>query len=115
MNRIGRRADRRRHRIVCCPIDTAGSCGIDGLRDLNLVRDLCGVETIDVVDETLGASTDMPTLDGQVSVKVPAGTQPDSCGYAAGICRASGGGSRCGPYVRPHVHVPERSAGCLSY
>ena len=40
--------------------------------------DLFRVETIDVADAALGASLETPTLDGAVSVHVPAGTQPDA-------------------------------------
>ena len=41
-------------------------------------RDLYRIETVEAVDAVLGASIDVPTLEGEVSVKVPAGTQPDS-------------------------------------
>ena len=72
-------------------------------------RDLYRVETVDVVDAVLGASIDVPTLDGQVSVNVPAGTQPDS------ILRLRekglpgfGGDGRGDLYVRLQVHIPQR-------
>ena len=48
-------------------------------------------------------------LDGQVSVKVPAGTQPDSMLRLRGKgLPRFGGGSRGDLYVRLRVHVPER-------
>ena len=40
--------------------------------------DLYRTETIDVVDAVLGASIDVPLLNGQQSVDVPAGAQPDA-------------------------------------
>jgi molecular chaperone DnaJ len=48
-------------------------------------RDLYRLETIDVVDAVLGASMDVPTLDGQVSV-TPSLIR--SCDYAIRGCRA---------------------------
>jgi molecular chaperone DnaJ len=72
-------------------------------------RDLYRVEIVDVVDAVLGTSIDVPTLDGQVSVKVPAGTQPDSMLRLRGKGLPSfGGGSRGDLYVRLRVHIPER-------
>ena len=41
-------------------------------------RDLYRTEVIDVVDAALGATLDVPTLDGAASVRVPAGTQPNA-------------------------------------
>ena len=72
-------------------------------------RDLYRVETIDVVDAVLGASIDVPTLEGQISLKVPAGTQPDSMLRLRrrGLPRF-GDGVRGDLYVRLRVHVPER-------
>ena len=71
--------------------------------------DLYRVETIDVVDAVLGTSIDVPTLDGQVSVKAPAGTQPDSLLRLRekGLPRF-GDGARGDLYVRLQVHVPEK-------
>lgn len=72
-------------------------------------RDLYRIEKVDVVDAVLGASIDVPTLDGQVSVKVPAGTQPDLILRLRGKGLPSfGGASRGDLYVRLQVHVPER-------
>ena len=57
----------------------------------------------------LGTSVDVPTLEGQVSVKVPAGTQPDSILRLRGKgLPRFGGGARGDIYVRLQVHVPER-------
>lgn len=72
-------------------------------------RDLYRTETIDVVDAVLGTRIDVPTLDGPVSVKVPAGTQPDSMLRLRekGLPRF-GGGARGNLYVRLQIHVPER-------
>jgi molecular chaperone DnaJ len=72
-------------------------------------RDLYRVETVEVVDAVLGTSVDVPTLDGQVSVTVPAGTQPDSMLRLRGKgLPRFGGGARGDLYVRLQVHVPER-------
>jgi molecular chaperone DnaJ len=72
-------------------------------------RDLYRVETIDVVDAVLGTNIDVPTLEGQVSVKVEAGTQPDSVLRLRGKgLPRFGGGSRGDLYIRIQVHVPER-------
>jgi molecular chaperone DnaJ len=51
----------------------------------------------------------VPTLDGQVSIKVPAGTQPDSMLRLRGKgLPPFGGGPRGDLYVRLQLHVPER-------
>jgi molecular chaperone DnaJ len=72
-------------------------------------RDLYRLETIDVVDAVLGTNIDVPTLDGQVSLKVPAGTQPDSMLRLRGKgLPRFGGGARGDLYVRLQIHVPER-------
>lgn len=72
-------------------------------------RNLYRVETVDAVDAVLGASIDVPTLDGQISLKVPAGTQPDSTLQLRGKGLPRFGDGVCGDlYVRIQVHVPER-------
>jgi molecular chaperone DnaJ len=72
-------------------------------------RDLYRIETIDVADAALGTSLNVPTLEGQVAIKVPAGTQPDSMLRLRGKgLPRFGGGSRGDLYVRLQVHVPER-------
>ena len=71
-------------------------------------RDLYRVETVDVTDATLGTDIDIQTLDGRVSLKVPAGTQPDSMLRLRGKGLPGFGGGRRGDlYVRLQVHVPE--------
>ena len=71
--------------------------------------DLYRVETIDVVDAVLGTNIDVPTLDGPVSVKVPAGTQPDSLLRlrGKGVPRF-GGDARGDLFIQLQIHVPER-------
>ena len=61
------------------------------------------------VEAVLGAKIDVPLLDGQHSLDIPASVQPDA------ILRIVGKGLPCfgrGPrsdlYVRLQVHVPER-------
>jgi molecular chaperone DnaJ len=72
-------------------------------------RDLYRAEEVDLVDAVLGTDIDVPTLDGQLSVKVPAGTQPDSTLRIKGKgLPRFGGGGRGDLYVRLQVHVPER-------
>ena len=71
--------------------------------------DLYRNETVELVDAVLGTSIDVPTLDAPVSVKVPAGTQPDTILrlHGKGLPRF-GDGARGDLYVRLEVHVPER-------
>ena len=72
-------------------------------------RDLYRVETIDTVDAVLGTSVDVPTLEGQVTVEVPPGTQPDSLlRLREKGLPGFGGGARGDLYVRIKIHVPER-------
>jgi molecular chaperone DnaJ len=70
--------------------------------------DLYRTEVIDVVDAALGATIDVPTLDGPASVRVPAGTQPDAVLRLRnkGLPRF-GDGARGDLYVRLRVQVPE--------
>ncbi|OGT22316.1 MAG: molecular chaperone DnaJ [Gammaproteobacteria bacterium RBG_16_57_12] len=70
----------------------------------NLWRD----ETIEVADAVLGTHIRVPTLEGDVEVKVPAGTQPDE------VLRLKGkglkhfdGGGRGDLLIHISVHVPE--------
>ncbi len=72
-------------------------------------RDLYRLETLDVVDAVLGTSIDVPILEGQATVTVPAGTQPDSVLRLRGKgLPRFGGGGRGDLYVRLRVRVPER-------
>jgi molecular chaperone DnaJ len=83
--------------------------GADDPRFARRGRDLYRVEEIDVVDAVLGTDIDVPTLDGQVSVKVPAGSQPESMLRLRGRgLPRFGGGARGDLYVRLQVRVPER-------
>jgi len=71
--------------------------------------DLYRTETIDVVDAVLGAKIDVPLLDGQQTVDVPAGAQPDAVLRLDGKgLPPFGGGTRGDLYVRLRVHVPEQ-------
>jgi len=71
-------------------------------------RDLYRTELVDVVDAALGATVDVPTLDGPAAVKVPAGTQPDSLLRLRGKgLPRFGDGGRGDLYVRVQVRVPE--------
>lgn len=63
----------------------------------------------EVVDAVLGADIDVPTLDGHVSVRVPAGAQPDATLRLRGKgLPRFGGGERGDLYVRLQLHIPER-------
>jgi molecular chaperone DnaJ len=70
--------------------------------------DLWRVETLDVVDAVLGTKLTVPTLNGEVDVKVPPGTQPDEILRLRGKGLARPGGGGHGDLnVRIQVHVPE--------
>ncbi len=70
--------------------------------------DLYRAEVIDVVDAALGATLDVPTLDGAASVKVPAGTQPGAVLRLRGKGLPQfGDGARGDLYVRVQVRIPE--------
>ncbi|HEX5392272.1 MAG TPA: J domain-containing protein [Rhodocyclaceae bacterium] len=71
--------------------------------------DLLRPETIDVAEAVLGTKLEVPTLEGSVSVTVPAGTQPDA------VLRLKnkglpvfGGGRRGDLYLRIGIRIPER-------
>jgi molecular chaperone DnaJ len=67
------------------------------------------VETIEVADASLGTSLEVPTLDGEASVKVSPGTQPDSVLRLKGKGLPRFGSSGRGDlFLRIQVHVPER-------
>jgi len=66
------------------------------------------VETLEVADAALGASLEVPTLGGEVSLKIPPGTQPDAILRLKGKGLPHFGDSERGDlYVRIQVHVPE--------
>ncbi len=71
--------------------------------------DLWRSESVDIADAVLGASLAIPTLTGDATVKIPAGTQPGS------VLRLKGKGlpyfgdaSRGDLYLRVQVQIPER-------
>lgn len=71
--------------------------------------DLWRDEVVDVADAALGARIDVPTLEGPVSAKVPAGTQPDSVLRLKGKgLPVFGGGRRGDLFVRVRMRVPEK-------
>jgi molecular chaperone DnaJ len=71
--------------------------------------DLWRVQEIDATDAVLGAEIPVPTLDGPIAVKVPAGTQPDSQLRLRGKgLPRFGGRGRGDLYVRLAVRLPER-------
>ncbi len=70
--------------------------------------DLWRREIIEIADAVLGTKLSVPTLDGQVEVKVPAGSQPDE------VLRLKGKGlpvfgapMRGDMNVRLQIHIPE--------
>ena len=71
--------------------------------------DLSRLETVEVYDAALGTSLNVPTLDGEATVKVAPGTQPDTVLRLRGKgLPRFGGGSRGDLFIRLQVHVPER-------
>jgi molecular chaperone DnaJ len=71
--------------------------------------DLWRTEILDVTDAVLGTKLTVPTLDGEVDVKVPAGTQPDEILRLRGKGLARpGGGGHGNLNVRIQVHIPEK-------
>jgi molecular chaperone DnaJ len=71
--------------------------------------DLWRAERITVADAVLGTSLDVPTIEGAVTVSVPAGTQPDAVLRLRGKGLPAFGGKRRGDlHVRVQVQVPTR-------
>lgn len=70
--------------------------------------DLWRVEHIEVADAALGTTLRVPTLDGDIEVKVPVGTQPDEVLRLRGKGLSTFGGGRGDLKLRIQVHVPER-------
>jgi molecular chaperone DnaJ len=70
--------------------------------------DLWRVEHIEVADAALGTTLRVPTLDGDIEVKVPTGTQPDEVLRLRGKGLSAFGGGRGDLKLRIQVHVPER-------
>ena len=71
--------------------------------------DLLRQETIPLTDAVLGATLQVPTLDGSASVTIPPGTQPDAVLRLKGKGLPEfGNGHRGEMYLRIAVHVPEQ-------
>jgi molecular chaperone DnaJ len=71
--------------------------------------DLLRQETIGLTDAVLGATLEVPTLDGTATVTIPPGTQPDAVLRLKGKGLPEYGSARHGEmYLRIAVHVPER-------
>jgi len=71
--------------------------------------DLVRLEHLGVAEAALGVKRMVTTLDGDVEVTAPPGTQPGSMLRLAGKgVPALGGGARGDLYLRVLVHVPER-------
>lgn len=73
-----------------------------------LGADLWRTETIEVADAVLGTTRKVPTLNGAVEVKVPAGTQPDEVLRLRGRGLTAFGGGRGDLNLRIRVRIPER-------
>jgi len=64
--------------------------------------------SIDAIDAILGTKVTVSTLDGEVEIDVPAGTQPDSVLRLKGKGLPYFGSDRLGdPYLRVEVRIPE--------
>ncbi|MBY0576506.1 MAG: molecular chaperone DnaJ [Gallionellaceae bacterium] len=71
--------------------------------------DLLRQETIALTDAVLGATLQVPTLDGSVSVTIPPGTQPGAVLRLKGKGLPEFGNRHHGElYLRIEVHVPEK-------
>ncbi len=71
--------------------------------------DLLHAETIPLTDAVLGATLQVPTLDGQVSVTIPPGTQPGSVLRLKEKGLPEFGSKHHGNlYLRIEVHIPEK-------
>ena len=71
--------------------------------------DLWHVETIDIPDAVLGMKLPVTALDGEVTINIPPGTQPETVMRLHGQgLPMFGGGGRGNLYVVIRVHVPEQ-------
>ena len=69
--------------------------------------DLWRSETVQIVDAVLGATLLVPTLDGNVEVKLPAGTQPNEILRLRGKGLPRFGQKGCGDInLRIQIHIP---------
>jgi molecular chaperone DnaJ len=74
-------------------------------RDVDLWRS----EILELTDAVLGTIREVPTLEGRVKLKIPAGSQPDEVMRLRGKgLPAFGGGRRGDLFVRLVVRVPEK-------
>ena len=74
--------------------------------------DLLRQETIPLTDAVLGATLQVPTLDGSASVTIPPGTQPSAVLRLKGKGLPEFGNGHHGElYLRIEVHVPEKLSG----
>ena len=64
--------------------------------------------TIGIIEAALGTSLEVPTVEGSVDLRVPAGTQPESLLRLRGQGVVGADGDRGDQYVRVHVRVPRR-------
>ncbi len=71
--------------------------------------DLWRRETLEIADAVLGTRLKVPTLEGEVDVTVPAGTQPDEVLRLRGKGLPQFGGTTRGDLnLRIQVHIPEK-------
>ena len=71
--------------------------------------DLLRQETIPLTDAVLGATLEVPTMDGSATVTIPPGTQPDAVLRLKGKGLPEFGNGHHGEmYLRIAVHVPEK-------
>ena len=71
--------------------------------------DLWRIETIELADAVLGGRFKVPTMNGEVEVTIPPGTQPDEILRLRGKGLPYFGGDRYGNLnLRIQVHIPER-------
>ena len=71
--------------------------------------DLWRLETIEIPDAVLGTTLNVPTLDGPVEVKVPAGSQPDEVLRLKGKGLPVFGAPMHGDLnIRLQVHIPQK-------
>jgi molecular chaperone DnaJ len=71
-------------------------------------RDIYTMAQVDMVDAALGTQVDVQTLQGEVSVKVPAGTQPGQKLRVPGYGLETSDGRKGDHYVEVQVVVPRK-------
>lgn len=66
-------------------------------------------ERVELADAVLGTKRRIPSLDGDIELEVPTGTQPDSVlRLRSKGLPAFGGGTRGDYFIRVEVHIPEK-------